>query len=760
MIILSYFCDVGSSNFVKLNLRTSEDRVSRGTADHQKIPLYFLTMAPYPNSPPFSPSWEGGPAVVPAAIVAKNYINRREDILPGYEVNFLVMNSGCNIVLSARQSLFSSVFYSGKNVVGIVGPGCSEATLAIGPLLSNDRISLIQIAPTATSPLLTNVSRNPNTFRPIVSALGVVSTFIEIIKYQNYDHVGAVYEAEREFQAVVYSNFEVNVQKIGVRVSSIGLFNTSIPINEFLFKNRVIFVFASTGFARVVLCLASKLGILYPDYQLIFSNRRPSNFMTDVTFHLDGVVYSCKQAEMEKAIVGVVFNNFRLTRNDRDYVTDAGISYNDFSKDYLKALDSHLESLGLESAINTEHHSNYFDATWALALSLNNSLPRLEGQGLSLATYRYEMPEITRIVREELLKLSFEGMRGTVEFNENTLDGANVTVIDISQVLQVGNDYVHGSIGYFDPSITNPLVLYPNSSLIQGKFRLKYVTPHLSLGIIAVIVIAILSVVLFACHIANVVWANYRTVKATSPNMNHLIFSSCYLSLVGAVIYTNAFVFVGVSDKSKVLIPVQCSALQWAGTLSYSLLFGTLCAKRWRVYRIFSTFASSPVKRLSDNILISIALTPLLVDVVLNVLWNTINPWYFSIEHSSTFETLVSCKTNNTIVWASCLAIPKGILTLIVLYLAIATRRVHKREFKQTKSINILIYSLLILIGILFPLFIILRATILPWAISVSYVSLCLLYIGPVVLCIVHVLLPPLIHPIRLKILEIFPSCP
>ena len=98
------------------------------------------------------------------------------------------------------------------------------------------------------------------------------------------------------------------------------------------------------------------------------------------------------------------------------------------------------------------------------------------------------MPEVTRVIREELLKLSFEGMRGTVEFNENTLDGANVTVIDISQVLRVGNSLTYGSVGYFDPSMNKPLVLYPNSSLIQAKFDQKYVTPHLSLGIIAVII--------------------------------------------------------------------------------------------------------------------------------------------------------------------------------------------------------------------------------------------------------------------------------
>ena len=753
VVIATIILSSSVSNSVSDGAPSNRTKNQTHTINDDKRPIYIIVMAPYPSLPPFNPSWEGGPAVVPAALVAKDYINNRDDILKDYTLYFLVLNSGCNIVLNARHNLTQSVFYSGKNVIGIIGPGCSEATLAVAPLVIDDRISLLQVAPTATSPLLTNRTLYPNTFRPIVSALGYVNTYLDIIRRHEYRHVGAIYEAERAFQVAVYTRFESDVQRAGITVSSIGLFNTSLPINEFLFKVRIIFVFSSTGFARIVLCLASKLGLLYPEYQLIFNNRRPSNFMTDVTFHLDNTVYSCSREEMERATVGIVFNVFRLTRQDRDYITDVGVSYNQYLQDYNEALNLHLESLGLTRTINTEHHSNYFDATWALALSLNNSLPYLNERGLSLTNYTYLMPEITQILREELLKLSFEGMRGRVQFSESTLDGANVTVIDIFQVLDIDGSLIYGAVGFYDPTLDTALVLYPNASLLQADFNLKYITPHVSLGVVVMIVIGALFVILIACHVANVVWANYRTVKATSPNLNHLLFSSCYLSLVGAAMYTNAFVFLSISDiNSSVVIPVHCSALQWSGTMTYSLLFGTLCAKRWRVYRIFGTFASS-IKRLGDNILISIALVPLLFDIIVNILWNIIDPWYFSINHGTGLEVLATCSTSHEVIWAVCIAIPKGILTLIVLYLAIATRRVHKREFKQTKSINILIFSILVLIGISLPLFIILQFTMLPWAISVSYVSFCLLVLGPVVLCIVLLLLPPLIPPIKDKIL-------
>ena len=731
---------------------------NNSASNGDKSPLYFLVMAPYPDSVPFNPSWRGGPAVVPAAMVARDYVNNRSDILEDYTLNFIVYDSGCNIVSKATNNITQGLFYSDKNVVGIIGPGCSEAALAIAPLVTNSRTSLIQIAPTATSPLLTNSTLYPNTFRPIVSALGFINTFIELMKQKDYRHVGALYEAERSFLTAVYTHFETAVKEAERRVSSFGLFNTSIPINEFRRSNiRVIFVFTSNGFARTVLCLAFNQRMLYPDYQFIFINWRPSNFMTNVTFSLDGTKYSCSEEEMEQAAVGMVFCNFRLTRQDRDNVTDAGISYNQFSREYNETRDCHLKSLGLtsDSAIETEHHSGYFDATWALALSLNNSLPRLEERGLSLSNYTYQMPEVTQIVREELLKLDFEGMRGRVRFSEETLDGANVTVIDIYQVLSTAYDVV----GVYDPLRAKPLTLYPNASFIPAEFDPVYLTPHISLGIIVVIAVTLLCLALLACQVAYIVWGQYKTVKAASPNLNHLIFSSCYLSLVGVVVYTSAFIFIDVSEleDSDVIIPVHCSALQWSSTTTYSLMFGTLCAKTWRIHRIFNGFSASPMKRLSDRILVSIALVPLAVDVIMNILWNLVDPWTFLIsteEGVGLLQAMITCTTNNEIVWTLCIAIPKVVLTVITLYLAVATRRVHRKEFRQTKSINILIFSLTALTGICVPTFIVLQYTIALWAVSVSYVSFVVFGMAMVVLCIVLVLLPPLIPPIKEKLLR------
>ena len=102
------------------NCSSSVDCSNTDTSD--KIPLHFLVMAPYPDCPPFNPSWEGGPAVVPAAIVAKDLINQRDDIFRDYRIEFIVSDSGCNMSTKAVNSFLHGLFYSGRNVVGIIGP--------------------------------------------------------------------------------------------------------------------------------------------------------------------------------------------------------------------------------------------------------------------------------------------------------------------------------------------------------------------------------------------------------------------------------------------------------------------------------------------------------------------------------------------------------------------------------------------------------------------------------------------------------------
>ena len=413
--------------------------------------------------------------------------------------------------------------------------------------------------------------------------------------------------------------------------------------------------------------------------------------------------------------------------------------------------------LKLTNYFHTEHHSGYFDATWALALSLNNSLPRLEKRGLSLSNYTYQMPEITRVIKEELLSLSFEGMRGRVEFSGGTNDCINSTIIDVYQVLNLNTsapDYYY-RVGEYNPLLqSSPLRFYRDDVLLtQANFDLNYVMPNYFIGIFVVVTAILLFVVLLTCHIAFIIWRQYKTIKASSPRLVHIIFIGCYLAIAGTVLYTNTYVFISTSKDTKVLLTAHCVALHWAITLINPLVFGTICVKTWRVYCIFYKYNSWLTEYLNDTILLMVVLLFFALTVVLNTLWNTINPWHIDNIQGPNLQAVAVCKTENQVTWIIVITALQGTLIMFVVYLAIATRGVHKEEFKETKSINSFLFCLVLLNGACLPLSFILRQGIVDyWRIVFGYLCFSLWLLGSALFCVVFLILPPLVPLIEDKI--------
>ena len=75
----------------------------------------------------------------------------------------------------------------------------------------------------------------------------------------------------------------------------------------------------------------------------------------------------------------------------------------------------------------------------------------------------------------------------------------------------------------------------------------------------------------------------YRIVKRSSPYLNILI-------AVGAVVFYVTVILFGVDENvaSYTTVDGLCHARIWLVAIGFSLLYGTIFAKTWRVYYIFS----------------------------------------------------------------------------------------------------------------------------------------------------------------------------
>lgn len=199
----------------------------------------------------------------------------------------------------------------------------------------------------------------------------------------------------------------------------------------------------------------------------------------------------------------------------------------------------------------------------------------------------------------------------------------------------------------------------------------------------------------------------------------------------------------------------------WCGSIALSLIFGTICIKTWQIRHIFSRSSSLIRMRSRSNIsrkkkcnpfathsLVLYVCAIVLLDIAFQVSWSVIDPWYMKTLRVER-NIHLTCGCDHLNVWVSLLIGQKTVLTIVVLYLSIATRNVHKKEYKQTKSTNALVY--IFIYGLLSSLAVLLLNSDSLLLVTLGYLALCLKNILSVIMCTLLVFLPPLLPILKQK---------
>lgn len=719
----------------------------------------LLVMAPFPDSTGLDPGRDTGPLVVPAATMAANLINERCDLLGDYRVELVVADSGCNIITRAIGNLANITFDSQYQVVGIVGPSCSVTAIKVGAFVAHPGIDLLHISPSATSPVL-NQPIYRNSFRALSSSLGFVNVYLALIDELQIKRVAIFFEHVSPVQAAAAQNFQSEILRhyTDVSVMTLGISNFFFPIEQIRSRFRLVFVFGGEDIARRLLCLAFRKNIVYPEYQFFFNEIELQDLRgsasDDVTVNFNGATFRCTggPGDMANATLGVMLSVFELVRKDTNKKLIDNRTTGDFFTAYRPSLCEYVDQIGGDPSIKrrgqrqlNSHQTGYYDSVWALALGLNASIPRLENElNMSLSDYTYGHASITRIVRSELLKLDFEGTRGRVGFSEKTLDGENVTRIRILNIASRTN-----IVGEYDP--TQPrgeqLNISSPSSFLPDSFDQVIVAPPIYVEVVVLIIVVLTTIILVIFHAINLKWTRVQSIKATSPLLNNLIFSGCYIYLI-SIFFLSFKETTG--SQNNLLFAVKCSGVVWCESLAFSLIFGTICIKTWRILRIFSATSAKVISHLDNHFLVLYICLIVLFDVVYNILWNAINPWFMETTQDER-QVRLTCHCGNLTVWISVLLGQKAILTIAVLYMSIATRQVPRKEYKQTKSTNILVYIFVLLNSLLFTVFVLLVNSESIFVVTVSYLAICLKNILCVVMCIILIFLPPVLPILKKK---------
>lgn len=661
--------------------------------EESKEELLILAMAPFSDSRYEDPGWDGGPALIPAARLAVDQINHRLDTLKGYSLKLLEAASGCELIDKTRINFVEAEFYKseGRGVVGMVGPGCSESALATAHYINRSTLNIVQVS--IASVLEINGDDYQNSFRTIPSASVYVDAFLHLVDSAGWNRLAVFYDNQRITYSSVFCAFKERIAGKMIYSREMASSHLDDVFKEIDNQNiRIIFVFSGLREVQKILCFFYSRRSSYIDVQFVFMDLVRADILKN-GHNLHYRKFNCTLEDMEQALNNVIFVTNQFQRMDMESSnTLAGISYNNYEGLYYSYLDRYLTERNIHKsdvpAIAFHYFNAYYDAVWALAIALNDSMTRYNFTDYGFN--RQKNLEIGNDIRTSLNMVSFEGMSGLISFNNNSRDISSLGVVLNQTVRGDAGTWDYRTGHFFNDTLDFVGVYLPDT--------LDSVTHAIHAGIgITVLVVGVLSIICQIVLQATFSFLNMKEVKASSPQLNFLNLSGCCLYLAALFIYTIKEVFSSFLSCNPVAYGVSCNLLLWCFSLAFSLIFGTICAKTWRIYRIFNHFKQGHVKYVSDELLVGSIVCLLLIDVGFLTAWNLINPWVIDSRTERSNMVLITyhrCSCDNMMYWLATLIGQKVILMVFAVVLSILVRPVKKKGFKNTKAILILIYSL------------------------------------------------------------------
>ncbi|XP_031551281.1 gamma-aminobutyric acid type B receptor subunit 2-like [Actinia tenebrosa] len=667
---------------------------SLGTRNTTSSPsLHNLTIGAY--FPVSGSCWTGGMATNIAVDMAVEQINRRADVLVGYRLNVDAMDTKCEPGVALR-GLYEHVHTKPAKLM-LLGAALSFITQPIADAAKY--WNLVQVSYGSTSPSLRNRTLYPRFFRTISSDLAFNRARVAVIKAMGWSRVATLHQNEASgifsdsIQDLLKEFTKSNMSVITSEGFSGNPANQLASIKD---KDARIIIgnFYEEG-ARQVFCEAYKQGLYGERYVWIIIGWYPEQWWQR-RLKEEGI--ACIVDEMKQAVNGYLSTDYvKLNEDDTTAgkATVSGWLVADYSKEFTKRtrMDARLES------------SFAYDAMWAIALALNStahSLSNAQGVAKKLEDFTYQDSTLADAFTKAMQETSFLGVTGPVSFNKN---GERVGLIHIQQ-LQAFKVVVVGTFN----SLTNKIEKNKHSSIKwQGKGTPKDRTIQekemktIAVGLVAFLcVLAAIGIIMALLFLAvNIFYRQKRLIKMSSPRLNNLIICGCVMA------YFSVFLF-GLDGRlvDPSSVGGLCSAQAWILSIGFTMAFGAMFAKTWRVHAIFKSI--TPRKKvIKDEHLFLIVAVFVLVDVCLLTLWTAINPMKGKLrifndqiylkDDKKFIPQMESCSSDNMVYWLGVLYSYKVLLLLFGSFLAWETRNVTIPALNDSKFIGISIYNVLVL---------------------------------------------------------------
>ena len=670
--------------------------LSGATFSHDIVKLPILALVPYPD-PTNSSGWDKGLELLPAARVAVEQVNNDTSILNGYELELIEQASDPCGVLSPSNSIINWSKYSlnrnsHDNAIAVIGLACSTITAAVSPISGHPEIDLLQVS-MATSPIFNNAHKFRRLWRVLPSSLALVSTAIAFVDQFNWTKLGVVHNGNGiNFLATSMELVDMIESDKNKKV----IINVAIDDSDLFVDNalerikdngvRIILVTATEDEIARLLCRAVQMDLIWPGYQWIIFEAS-----------LDDIINAsksccCSNELLAKALENIILLRFGFLTTDRVLVS--GQSYREYRSlyqkelDYLIATDSRYDDVSI--SYNNSYADAMYDEVWALSLAINSSLSDLELHNLSLSSYQFNQSRITNILEDHFSRVSFEGAASNVSFHNSS---ESLTPINIYHVHNLNPEW----IGSYNPELDELNLFnvarsdFPTDEFTVIRMQLPlWITIVLSSLLFVAFFTVTLKLILYICY--------YKVpeIRATSPSLTMLIFLGSYM-ILGSLLLVIVQPYID-NEASFSAICIAQGALAVTGL---GMLIATGLVRLIRIYHIFTHFGRTG-KAWRDGYLFLYILLISMIPALETILVIIFDRNQHCIKSEIDIHRIppieietVLCQSDLQIVWEVFRSFYILSLLLLLIVFAFLTRKINRKQFKDTKKFIIFAFVLL-----------------------------------------------------------------
>ncbi|XP_035725822.1 gamma-aminobutyric acid type B receptor subunit 2-like isoform X2 [Vespa mandarinia] len=624
-----------------------------------------------------------GRGVMPSVKLAVDHINEDPTVLRNYRLHMWWNDTECNAAVGVKA--FFDMMHSGPHKVMLFGAACTQVTDPIAKASKHWRLTQLSYAD--THPMFTSKSF-PNFFRVVPSENAFNAPRVALLMHFNWTRVGTIYQNEPRY-ALAHNRLVSDLDKNKMEVVETQSFATEVTAALEKLKDkdvRIILGNFDEIWARRIFCEAYKFGMYGRKYQWVVMGTYAEEWWT-----LPGG--GCAPSELAEALHGAILTDLLPLTTEEDY-TVSGITPDQYRVEY----DSRR---GKEYS---RFHGYTYDGIWAVALAIQHVTRRIRHfrRNQTISDFKYRDALWEMLFLEALGNTSFKGVTGPVRFYNNE----RKAYILLKQ-FQSGTEV---KVGEYD-GVTDTLDLSKGDSLVwRGKSPPKDRTVHIiehstvNITIYAVLAAAasvgiVMAVVFLAI---NIRYRNQRYIKMSSPHLNNLI-------IIGCMFTYSSVIFLGLDSQlsSVTAFPYICTARAWLLMAGFSLAFGSMFSKTWRVHSIFTDVKLNK-KVIKDYQLFMVVGVLLVIDLGIMTTWQIADPFYRETKqmepypHPSSEDIIIIpeneyCQSNRMTVYMGSIYAYKGLLMIFGAFLAWETRHVSIPALNDSKYVGMSVYNVVIM---------------------------------------------------------------